>query len=832
MRGPKPGSREQDPSAGYARTWPIVRQRRWRHSDYLLKGEFCPAEEIPPALEDLRRHTDAHAAILIVAGPRGLLRTLCSASSRSGPEGHLLAEFLRETSRLRPLRSRSQPGESHRISVASATEIIEALRAEALRLQRPDVPASLGDSADWLAVRTPEVMLGMALTIVLLLRDPAPALIGEEGSEHVVDCGERLISLAGMVSATANASVHRDTMITTRVDDILDPPTRHHPARPGAPEQLIILAAEVTNSNAAAFYRHDAVARTLTLAAEHIRPGTRGEHKPVIHVSEEQVEIPHGEEERPADPGVELRTVVAAASYERRRPVAYGTNGPESHLAPTFTAHENAYVSEMATPVPGPPASARAHCVGVVTVTRFSEEGTPGRAFGAYDHALLRNLVLRLALLRATGDMEAAASMFAQLAIRGALVAPATLEAPQLQAMRSLRPRGAPEPALVVPDDIAVALPAIRAALADIVQLTQSHSATFRAALPDPNSRAPHGLSLMRVAAHPQERMHDPDPIQDVTNPGVNCRAALTGIAQNVPDVESEPAYQRSRGSASEISAPVTLEGMVVGVVNLESPSLRNYDARVATVIAFAEHLGSALANARLALARDLHGYAMRIITRGHDLSHESEEIAKATRRSSAPTRARLAQILEELDRRMRGIRDFAADAPKPGLPDRLVPLAREAWKAAEIEFLEEDLREEPKLAPLNGEALTLVYECVRHVFVNVQEHTPVEAPPARVSATSGEWGGRSYQILRVLNHATIALAPERAVNLYRVPVFDTKRDEARPTEEVKVPRFGAYLAGNQARLLGGDVHLALRSPKRVSVTVMIPEAQLESRDG
>jgi GAF domain-containing protein len=747
-----------------------------------------------------------------VAGSRGLLSTLCFCAT--GDEvGALVEDFLRAGPKVKKLRRRRSsvrlPGDGTNRTPEDGKWRPENVLSRILRVAsgagRADVVQAIEPVEDWVEITPPEEAKRMPMTVAAFARRPRANRVRTQGGSPHVEAEEKMLELAVMISASANTSVYRDTMTTTRVDEKLD---LDRLERSGGDlsmqtQLLVELAAEVTDSATAAYYRVDPVRGTLVRITTHVMSGIGVE-------TEFPSEIPGGSR------------CVAAVAVARRRPVAHGWDGPVLDLEPTLPVDGSlpGFV-EIATPVPGPLASSRAFCAGVLTVLRLAtptEEPTP---YAAYDHALLRNVALRLALLHATEDMEAASELFRDLTIRGSQeVSRRSTVACEPGAEFSDHP---------VPDDVRPVLPSITTALAEVARLTASHSATFRLALPNADTEAAQGVSLVRLAAHSEDGLLDRRRVQDLTGKGVNCLAARTGIAQNVPFVKQNENYDAVRGrTMSEISVPVTVEGMVVGVVNLESPVERSYDARVSTAIAFAEHVGTVLADARLANARQLHQYATQIVKRGHDLSGETRRILDATASSPAPVRREVDSALRSINERARGIAKFDPHDGRRAaatLPD----LARAAWQTAGIWELDSrvEATEEP-WRRLDREVAGIVFECLRHVFVNVQNHMPIDAEGlAQVEISQGvPWGGRRYDLLRVRNEARQTIDPLRAVNLYRVPIVDRKKrtSPAAAERDVDLPRFGAYLAGNQARAIGGNVHLALESPRRVRLTVMVPQ--------
>jgi len=782
----------------------------WAPLDFLLRSEFCPPAAIPPVLEELRQDLDADAALLLAAGSRGLLRTLCFCASKD-ERGDLLESFLRSSkvSKVRRRRDLARRSGSGMTVLADdpkwrATRVLGRIARVAAKDARPDVVAAIGDPEEWLAVRAPDEMQRMPMTVAAFVRRPNPARVSASEIPFV-ESNDAMLRLAVMASATASTSVYRDTMTTLRVDEKLDPDRLGDISGDLSAQtrSMVELAAEVTDSTDAAYYLLDPVEAVLRLVATHPPASDRGSFPETVAVESD---------------------FAAGVAAKRRRPVAHGSGGSTAYRATLQTdrVNEDRYV-EIATPVPGHIASNRPSCTGVLTVLRLTKSRRELASYAAYHHALLRNVALRIALLHATEDMEAAAEMFRDLTIRRTETALRPRERQADEVVQQLHSHP-------IPEDVNRALPAIEDSLAKVARLTGSHSATFRVALPDIETAAPHGLSLVRVAAHSKEGMLDPQVVQDMDGGGVNVQAALTGSVQNVPFVGQNKSYEPVReGTLSEISVPVKVEGMLIGVVNLESRVGRNYDARVSTAIAFAEHVGMVLADARLASARQLHQFATQIVTRAHDLSAETTQITQATATSPPMVKHKVNEALEQIEERARGIGKFDLEEGRRG-PMTMPAIAAAAVEKAEIAAIDADFEAEIEGEAWNpfGEITTgVVYDCLRHVFVNVQNHMPIKAEgPAQVRMARGVlWGGRRYDVLRVRNEAKRRIDPVRAINLYRVPIVDRKRQRrSSGGEEVDLPRFGAYLAGNQARAIGGNVHLALESPKRVRLTVMVPE--------
>lgn len=782
---------------------------QWSPTDYLLHGRFCPPEDLFAAAEDLRATVEAHTILLLVAGPRGLLRLLCACVSADRGTAEAVTEFLRHGPKVRvkrrlrpPTAAAQQRGEDY---PRTTPRLLRVLKGAATRAERTDVVEALGDLDQWVGARLPAQLEGTRLGIAILAQHPDDAFVLQEEGLALLDCPSEVLRVGIMANATAHARVHHDAIITTRVDEKLDPDmfASGDIDLSVAAGLLVELAAEVSSSDAAAYYASDPVHNRLSLQAA----------GPPESELDFPASIPFGS---PA---------AAATSVQRRRPVAHGWEGSEVGVEFTFAADaQRTQFVEMATPVPGPLASSRIPATGVLTVVRGEGPERGPNPYGAYDHALLRNVALRLALLRSTANLETAAEMFERLTVQ---TVPGNL--PALDPDRSVDERETSHP---VPDDLALALPTIEAGLRNVAALTASHSATFRAALPDRRTRLAHGLALVRVAAYPRARLDDADPIQRLEERGVNCRAAETGSAQNVPFVDLDPEFHSiHEGTASEISVPVVVEGMVLGVINLESRIEQNYDARGSTAIAFAQHIGVVIANARLALARDIQRHAIQAITEAHDLSYDCDALVRLTTDAGHPFREKIRTASRDIETRALRLREYRVSAQEPE-PATTPVLVQKAWRLAALDLVDEDIdsADWPAQGPRSGAVLL---ECLRHVFQNVQKHMPLDSNTPQVRVTTAEWGGRTYEVIQVRNETKHPFTALRAANVYRVPVKDrAPASTADHEDELERPGFGAYLAGSHARFLGGAVHLVEEGDRNVCVTAMVPRPSAEERDG
>jgi hypothetical protein len=789
-------------------------ERRWAGTDYLLHGKFCPADQLALVLGETRAELDAHRALLLVAGPRGLLRSLCffSGPGREVVEGFLRARKIRIYNRLRPPNpdtktERDYPASGQwliaQIMRAAERALEDNDRDEQARVLAEGTLEALGPATAWAPARLPRCLDGSRLALALLIQEPQASLLAEEQRGiQTVAIDDRMLELAVMANSTANSRVHHDAITTTRVDEKLDPRTfaTADIDVAAAAQGLVELAAEVAGGVMAAYYTADPIEGHLRLQAS---CGSEEENARF----EEEVPLKGAR--------------VVAASLERRRPVVCDTAGFEPELEFSFNGGSGRGLVEMATPVPGPLASYLTPPEGVLTVVRIGKARDEPNPFGAYDHAVLRNVALRLALIRSTKNMEIAAMAFSGLA-QGAF----ERYRPQLEAaLQARRPtvyadgRRPDAPRGHVPDDLAAAIPMIEAGLARIAEVTASHSATFRAALPyDVDER--HGLALVRIAASPARRLTEPIGVQRQSHGGLNWTAALSGMPQYSPVVERDREFlDMKRGTASAISVPVEVEGCVVGVVNLESPVQHNYDGRQATAVTFAEHVALALAGVRLMQAFEVQQRATQIVVRSHDVAKEARVIRELAADLPPSLRGDFDGVADRVHRGARGVR-ILPDEPAES-PGTITQLARRARRLARWEIFDwhEGRQHRARYGP---DQARLVVEALRHVFANVKDHAALSAERPRVWIRSGTWGGQRYDIVEILNRTKEHVSTKRAANLYRVPTTRLERNRER-TLTGEVPQFGAYLAGLHVRSVGGMVHMRKDGAWHVTITLLIP---------
>jgi GAF domain-containing protein len=607
------------------------------------------------------------------------------------------------------------------------------------------------------------------------------------------------------VNATAHASVRLDDLIMKRLDDRLNPSdyVSGEVDFAVAAQQLVQVAVEAVGANAGACYLVDHARRCFDREAS---------------VIGNQRLAKLWEYPRMLDADAQVLGVISNDEHQTLQLPPGSPKNPA--IEPTCRARPGApYLDslELATPLPGPLASPQAPAIGVLTVAKLAAPLTP---YGAHELAVLRNGALRLALIATTTNTTRAARMFFRISSRGGRTTPVPTSAAVAAESRS------DTPPLVLPDDIRTAFPALHDALTTIAEVTRSHSATFRASLPDPSCTAPHGTALVRVAAYPQALLEATTlRSQRHEEGGVNWRVALTGSLENVPDVAKLEGkdYRRHRpNTKSELCVPVYVEDRVVGVMNLESPVAHAYDAHVDIAQATAEHVGLAIANARLALASVLQEHAIEVIRRAHHLTHKPEDLKRLAARVPRDVAGELAAIAASLDAETATLRR----APAPDLDllpaecDTTLPgLVRVAVEAAELSFCEIRV-DGSEWAPHPPDVAGPVLKALADILHNAREHRARGAELVILHCRHGTWGGSADDVLELRATPDVVLNPEIAINVYRCPLqfgFDETDDS------LAEPRLGAYLAGLHLRRVGGDAHLCYTSGHDVRCTVSLP---------
>lgn len=776
----------------------------WTPYKFLLEGSFCLLQEINPELNRAREEAGASFLLLLATDERAFLRSLTLFAPESSKHGSSLARLLHTVSvseELPELRELIQLAATEPTPM-NCKELLLALASFARDRGRASVEHWLGQHDRWRVVPSTEAIRRGRIATVLLARDAMSD--ADLGTAPLVD-PNRALKIAAMVNSTVQADVRRDTAIMASLGDTLQRPPPSDGSIDAALDQavraLVGLSVEVSSSDAAAYYVPQ-------------RGRSRLERAAVSHADDEQAIS------FPKFVAASSRSVVAACMREHRTIQMPPGLGREQEVR--ITARPATGCIELATPVTGPMGSPRGMAVGVLTVVKAATS-TDGRStgYGSYDLALVRNISLRLALLGAAAKTELTARTFARSGMRS----PASR--PQLTARWGDSARDE-EGGVTVPKDIEEVLPAITGGLQRIAEMTGSHSATFRAALPNWDSAEVHGLALMRVAAFPAERLRDPYRILTQEDGGVTWHVALSGKPKHAAVVDDEGTYREARqGTASELCLPVYVEGRLIGVVNLESLSPRSYEEVTPMAWLLAEHVAGEITNARLAMTQRIQEHAHELVGTAHEIAADCEGLRNLSGALSPESAVEVRQRADRIEKKARAFNQVVRGRMHKSRRETLPELVERAMDEAAISFVVPEVDPLAPWQPHPPQHGELIKATLYDMLVNVKSYSTIDSAERRLRLRRAVWGGRAHEIVTVWNAPNNPISRYDAVNLYRIPVFkhiELLDERGRPTS-AELPHLGAYLAGARMRLIGGDVYLSRdENASTVRVTLILPE--------
>ena len=758
--------------------------RRWRPADYVLDGAFCPIEDVRTHLDRLRKALNARTLIHIAADGETVLRSLCFSTGGPAREVTNLNEILRsakpsqEFMTLAGAMLRASHGQKIRCLTAGETSaLIQAMRRSYPEHDRSAAMDRFLVDTPWMAFTlapaetTSHGLIRGAIASVLLISPPAePASLGP--SSGLLD------GLCLRLRATAVAANRHDSMVMAMVTDKLRSPVVQNP---GSLAAALDLAVTVTNSDGGAVYLmhsakevvYRAVARqgTVSLAAE---------------------------VKRNSDSAVSW-------SVEQHRPYQIS---PQLGAAARPGITEPPTGVELVTPIPGPLASPAAPAVGALALYRLER----GREFRAYDQALTRNVALRIALMHATNLSGSLA-----LAI-GALDDGPSLDRNYLSPHRTAQ-RGT----WLLPDDYQEVLQRLGRPLAQLCEATYSQSVTMRLALPDPRSRSPHGLTLVRCAAHPPIRMRDRRRALREGDGGIAWSVMRRGVYEHVRDVAADDRFVQVRPEvSSEFCVPVKVQGTTIGTLNLESPIKDNYAPSLPSVLAFAGAVGRAFEQAASARAKQVIDQAALSIAKRHAIDNYVTDLQRALSKEVVSDRGRraletFAQRARQTLAEMRGkaVIEAVATATLRELVESSLQNLDTTLAVPEIPASHPfDTRLDPLRATATSLALTNLFQnAISHVDPIPRGVTGI--PQRRVRFDRTYLDGSECAVIAIENQIRLPLPSGRLAGLYHYPLTG-KNDEL---------RLGAFLAGLAAQRVGGRLH-AYQSPDAQTLTsvLIIPE--------
>ncbi len=758
----------------------------WKPSDYLLRGIFCPLEEIRTALDHIRTMIGAEILIHIAFDDEAVMLPLCFAACGSGAlaaeidaalqdssEWHLSNEV---SSALSQLSGRTDELHVNLLPTELATQLVAAVDARLHLRLIGRAEAALAQRTNWTAIviaggDTRTVRAGELLSIMLV--DHEVTLRQLEALQDIAD------DLTVRVRATPQAVNRRDATISTAIADMLPGHFVRAPER--MPEFLaaaLDLAVRLTSSDGGAIYlMHSEREVVYRLAAQRASEG-----------ADFPEQVPRGSKS------------ALAWSIENNR--HYEISQALGQTLPGFTIGGGV---ELMTPISGPLTGPSAPAIGALALFRLDTE----RDFGLYDRALTSNIALRIALIHAAALASDVAAGITQLNDQ---------EHFDYMLQRARLERATTMAGL--PDDYAEVVGRLRQPLARLCEATYSQAVSLRLALPDARTTMPHALGLVRCAAHPRLVMNDKLKILRETAGGVSWAVMRTGQAECIGDVTRDPRYLAAQpGIASELCVPVKAYGITIGTLNLESPLPDNYQPRLPTVLAFASALGRAFDEANSDRARLVIDQAALSIAKRHAIDQQVTNLQKALRREALTARGQQAmdafmrqtrQALDEM--RGRAVSHASDSAP---LLEVLASCLDQLDTTVALPSVQPGPAFYARIPPLAATAIKVAFTNILHNairYVDPQHRGQTTAATRAVELQQAFLDGHECAVIVVRNQMRHLLSEERISGLYRYPLTG-KNDEL---------RLGAFLAGMAAQRVGGRLHAYQSAPGPTLTSVLL----------
>jgi hypothetical protein len=622
-----------------------------------------------------------------------------------------------------------------------------------------------------------------------------------------------------MLNGTANAAVHRDRLVTVEVEKALDRVAGLNLLVDEPFGPLLEMALGVTQSAGAALFLLDAANREPLLAAT--SESTAGS---VTLGSRQLPVLPDGTQTA----GSHLATL----SYHHRRALLVPSQGPKG------TAPRTSWLSldgrdvpyEIAVPVPAAPGGGSTPNAGVIVLCRDDASG--GQPYGSYELALLRNVALRLALLR-TSLMMDTAGWAISAAARGYAFAEDPSEVVREAGglwTGSLEPaavNGAPD----VADDLAEALEGLLPVVEFTGRVTGSSVASLRLLVQPEGARADADPVLRRVISWPAWRVADDGVDLTLTEPCVNSWVATTGSPCNLADVRDERSFLPYRGlrrafsvkgrsTRAELCMPISVDGKILGTLNLESNAINAFALLDNVAAAGAAQVALRVASVRRRHLSTVLSIGSDVTTGAHELAGLASHLRGKAKGQETDGEAR--RVLSVLDQVMGALKPHQPEPQGAGtnsIKDVVV-------RAADAAHLPIRLRPSMNSTRVDWDEdfSRRVYLALFEVFRNADTHGVVRAPAGIpvIYANSLTLGGRTYRQVRIQQALKLMVRPN-VRQLYRAPVRGKDR-----------LHIGAFTAGAILRSLGGDA-FAFRTEDRgleVMVTVVTLPEEAGGLDG
>lgn len=357
--------------------------RQWEPRDYVLARTHCPHPSIQETLREYRHLCGAELLVLLTYDERAVLRTLTFVSGLDDPEETRLRHLA-----LAPSMAGSAPGRHpfNDLSILPLEDILVRALARSGKFMghHPTFYEALVKMLEHDHLQVDKIDMASPALSVAIVRKGGSALTPQQ-----------LLSLATQINGTSNAALYRDAVVTSTVDQALQTISAGSDMN-ASMLGLLKMAADVTHSDAGALYLLDTSTSPAALAQSFVH----SKSTKIATVSDHYPTRLEAEQDWP----------IVSATFVRNRTLLSGLadGDAEDNLAPAWHSDCPEVGVEIALPIPSAPGGFSTSTIGVLSLMR----STGGHIYADYDIALLRNVVLRMALLRAAQQTAAFGSSF------------------------------------------------------------------------------------------------------------------------------------------------------------------------------------------------------------------------------------------------------------------------------------------------------------------------------------------------------------------------------------------------------------------------------------
>lgn len=786
-------------------------RERWSPTQFIERRTFCPLSEIQEILDHYRHRSGASEVLLLSIDRFVSLRTLTLVSHERDPLARQLVRLLQDDPGTAPRRRLRQNPAWLPVDSSNVGSLLENLAAQArsfpsLGPEFYEVLLRMHREAAWHVVQ-PFEPDERATANGLLLRRRGHST--ERDAEVVGEVMQR-------INATANAAVHRDSRVMVSVDRTLRRIASQETSR-GPLRELLEMAKSVSSSTAAAILLLDRGNASPRLVLAEMAPDQRGLGVGGATLRSEQFSYAD-------DAG--SPSVLAVAAYQRGRPLLRqpGSSWPGQYGA-TWVHHGYPDPNEIAVPIPRAAGGGATPNAGVLVLCRAGEDAVQ---YGDYDLAILRNVALRIALLRAALVVEEA-SVGVIRATRAVSHAepPVVPEIPAPPDTR-LRHRTATVQPLTdrLPVDLARTVLLAEPIVEFAARVTGSLSATLRFLVVTPQRDGRY--VLRRVIAWPAWRLNEEHEDVSIDDSSTHAWVARAGRLAYIPNAFDEASFRdypglteilriSGRPTRSELCVPIHVDGRLIGTLNLESATPGNYALLTNLVAACASQIALATASIRREYLRD-------VLSIGSDVQNSAHELVGllGSLESGRDDNPRNNAVLEHVHSVVHTVLGTLQPmGPTIGqlkeTPTTLLGVIREASKIAKVEVNLIRPRDLP--VEWSERYSRRFYLAMYEILRNASDYGRLdESGVPTVAVQTTVIGGHKYYDVTITHMYRHNHEPDPHV-LYRAPVQREDR-----------LHFGAYTAGAIIRSMGGDI-VPIRDDRKARLTLLLSIPSEERSD-